>query len=152
MMFFAYSCCTHCADSNEPKNIESGVCMQKLLQFSCCCFCLSGGERNFRFKFEQEFPVDISMLRAKVLSRILASRKTGRKFRFSLEISGPKFPVVNGSISWGPIKGPLLPQRPKLLPSTFSPLPLTIVDLGKLAPSHSLPWFLHIFEGLVEEI
>ena len=35
-------------DSNEPKIIEIGVRMQKLLSFSYCCFCQFSGGRKFR--------------------------------------------------------------------------------------------------------
>ena len=55
--FSAYSSSGRCGDSNEPKNIENGVRMQKLWQFSFCCFCCLGGigysgsnlNRKFRF-------------------------------------------------------------------------------------------------------
>ena len=107
--FSAYSCSARCGDSNEPKNIENGVRMQKLWQFSFCCFCCLGGigysgsslNRNIRLAPECPAP--------KSLAVFWPPEKLGRKFRFKFE---PEYPVFNGSISWGHINGPLLPQRP----------------------------------------
>ena len=138
--------------------------MKKLLRFSFCSFYQLSDSRIIRLRLDRnirpvflldakttkdflqpcfvarrylsDYPINLDRIILSVgLSYQLGSDNPISRIILSTWIGLSYLPDSNGSISWGPIKGPFLPQRAKLFPSTFSPLSPTIVDLGKVCPS-----------------